>query len=45
MIAYAGYKRLQAGQQDELAVSCVPRWPISDLPSVSNLASTQISQC
>lgn len=45
MIAYAGYKRLQAGQQDGLAVSCVPRWPISDLPSVSNLASTQISQC
>lgn len=34
MIAYAGYERLQAGQADDLAVSCVPRWTISDLPAL-----------
>ena len=34
MIAYAGYERLQAGQADDLAVSCVPRWPMTDLPAV-----------
>lgn len=35
MIAYAGYQRLQAGQQDALSVSCVPRWNISDLPALA----------
>ena len=35
MIAYAGYQRLQAGQRDGLAVSCVPRWTISDLPALT----------
>ena len=35
MIAYAGYQRLQAGQSDGLAVSCVPRWTISDLPALT----------
>lgn len=35
MIAYAGYQRLQAGQSDDLAVSCVPRWNISDLPALT----------
>ena len=34
MIAYAGYERLQAGQSDDLAVSCVPRWPMTALPAV-----------
>ncbi|WP_372828951.1 tRNA (adenosine(37)-N6)-threonylcarbamoyltransferase complex transferase subunit TsaD [Psychrobacter maritimus] len=34
MIAYAGYERLQAGQADDLAVSCVPRWPMTELPAV-----------
>ena len=34
MIAYAGYERLQAGQSDDLAVTCVPRWPMTDLPAV-----------
>lgn len=34
MIAYAGYQRLQAGQSDDLAVSCVPRWPMTELPAV-----------
>ena len=35
MIAYAGYQRLQAGQADDLAVSCVPRWNISELPALT----------
>ena len=34
MIAYAGYERLKAGQSDDLAVSCVPRWPMTELPAV-----------
>lgn len=34
MIAYAGYERLRAGQADDLAVSCVPRWPMTELPAV-----------
>ena len=35
MIAYAGYQRLKAGQNDDLSVSCVPRWNISDLPALT----------
>lgn len=31
MIAYAGYCRLQAGQSDDLAVTCVPRWDMESL--------------
>ncbi|MGP5530468.1 tRNA (adenosine(37)-N6)-threonylcarbamoyltransferase complex transferase subunit TsaD [Psychrobacter celer] len=34
MIAYAGFERLQAGQSDDLAVSCIPRWPMTELPAV-----------
>ncbi|WP_019672601.1 tRNA (adenosine(37)-N6)-threonylcarbamoyltransferase complex transferase subunit TsaD [Psychrobacter lutiphocae] len=34
MIAYAGYQRLKAGQADDLAVSCVPRWSLSELPAL-----------
>ena len=34
MIAYAGFERLQVGQSDDLAVSCVPRWPMTELPAV-----------
>lgn len=34
MIAYAGFERLNAGQTDDLAVSCVPRWPLTELPAV-----------
>ena len=34
MIAYAGYQRLQAGQTDDLAVSCVPRWSMTELPAL-----------
>lgn len=35
MIAYAGYQRLKAGQSDDLTVKCVPRWDISELPSLT----------
>lgn len=35
MIAYAGWQRLQAGQHDDLAVSCLPRWDITSLPNVT----------
>lgn len=31
MIAYAGYRRLVAGQQDSLAIRAVARWPIDGL--------------
>ena len=31
---FGGYERLQAGQADDLAVSCVPRWPMTELPAV-----------
>lgn len=34
MIAFAGLQRLLAGQSDDLAVSCVPRWNMTELPSV-----------
>ena len=32
MIAYAGYLRLRAGQQDDLRFTARPRWPLDDLP-------------
>jgi N6-L-threonylcarbamoyladenine synthase len=32
MIAYAGAQRLLAGQQDALAVTVTPRWPLEQLP-------------
>jgi len=34
MIAYAGAQRLLAGESSELAVSCVPRWPMTELTPV-----------
>lgn len=34
MIAYAGCCRLQAGQQESLAVQVKPRWPMDELPAV-----------
>lgn len=34
MIAFAGYQRLQAGQQDGLAVSTTPRWSMEELSVV-----------
>lgn len=35
MIAYAGYLRLKAGQSDDLAVKCTPRWDISSLDKLA----------
>ena len=40
MIAYAGFERLQAGQSDDLAVSCIPRWPMTELPPVADIPDT-----
>ncbi|KKO50367.1 UGMP family protein [Arsukibacterium sp. MJ3] len=34
MIAFAGYKRLHAGQQQDLTIGVTPRWPMQDLPAV-----------
>lgn len=34
MIAYAGCQRLMAGQQDDLAIRAVPRWPLNTLASL-----------
>jgi N6-L-threonylcarbamoyladenine synthase len=31
MIAYAGYRRLQGGQREPLAIRAQPRWPMSEL--------------
>ncbi len=31
MIAFAGYQRLKAGQQDDLSVITTPRWPMTEL--------------
>lgn len=35
MIAYAGFQRLNAGQCDDLSVSCLPRWDITSLHPVT----------
>ena len=34
MIAYAGYRRLVAGQHDDLRIRATARWPLDTLPSV-----------
>ena len=34
MIAFAGWQRLQAGQYDGLAVDCLPRWDMTQLPAL-----------
>lgn len=34
MIAYAGYQRLRAGQQEPLSFGAKPRWPIEQLPAL-----------
>ena len=36
MIAFAGLKRLEAGFTDDLSVTTTPRWPLSDLRSLTN---------
>ena len=33
MIAYAGWRRLAAGQSEPLAIHTRPRWPLSELPT------------
>jgi N6-L-threonylcarbamoyladenine synthase len=32
MIAYAGWRRLAAGQREDMAISVAPRWPLDSLP-------------
>jgi N6-L-threonylcarbamoyladenine synthase len=32
MIAYAGYRRLQAGQSESLSIKAQPRWSLEELP-------------
>lgn len=34
MIAFAGYQRLKAGQQQDLSIGVTPRWPLDTLPKV-----------
>jgi len=35
MIAYAGAQRLAAGQYDDLTLKVKPRWPLNELPLVT----------
>ena len=35
MIAFAGYQRLKAGEQDGLSVTTTPRWPMTELSKPS----------
>ena len=34
MIAYAGWRRLAAGQREDAAIEVLPRWPLDRLPAV-----------
>ena len=34
MIAYAGWRRLAAGQREDAAIEVLPRWPLDSLPVV-----------
>lgn len=34
MIAFAGYQRLTAGQQQDLSIGVTPRWPLEQLPAI-----------
>ena len=34
-LAFAGYQRLKAGQQDGLSVTTTPRWPMTELTNPS----------
>jgi N6-L-threonylcarbamoyladenine synthase len=34
MIAYAGYRRLQAGQHESLSIKATPRWSLEELPAL-----------
>lgn len=35
MIAYAGWRRLAAGQREDAAIEVLPRWPLDHLPAVA----------
>ena len=37
MIAFAGYQRLKAGQQDGLSVATTPRWPMTELTNPNEI--------
>lgn len=41
MIAYAGYRRLAAGQQDDLKIRATARWPLDTLTLVSERMNAQ----
>lgn len=34
MIAFAGFQRLNAGQQQDLTIGVTPRWPMTELPAL-----------
>jgi len=36
MIAYAGYRRLQAGQHESLSIRAMPRWSLEELQAVDS---------
>jgi N6-L-threonylcarbamoyladenine synthase len=40
MIAFAGYQRLAAGQQDDYALNVRPRWPMNELAPVHSSVTT-----
>jgi N6-L-threonylcarbamoyladenine synthase len=37
MIAYAGWRRLAAGQRENTAIEVTPRWPLDSLPPVCTI--------
>jgi N6-L-threonylcarbamoyladenine synthase len=41
MIAYAGAQRLAAGQVDGESVQVRPRWPMTELPPIRPLQSSE----
>lgn len=36
MIAYAGYRRLQAGQHESLSIKAMPRWSLDELQALDS---------
>ena len=44
MIAYAGAQRLNAGETSDIAVKCVPRWPMTDLQPLGEVLPQSESQ-
>ena len=41
MIAYAGWRRLAAGQAEDAAIDVLPRWPLDGLPALDPAAINQ----